>query len=48
MERRWSIIRTEIGRERRVGTALERKIRESANPDRFGPIVIPTQEVEVA
>lgn len=45
MEKRWYIIRTYVGHEHRVKAALERKIRESANAEKFGEIVIPTEMV---
>lgn len=45
MQKQWYVIRTYVGYEHRVKTALERKIRQTHGEDLFGEIFVPTEKV---
>jgi transcriptional antiterminator NusG len=45
MEKQWYVIQTYVGFERRVKTALDRRIRETNREDLFGEIFVPTEKV---
>lgn len=45
MDKQWYALRTHVGSEQRVKTALQQKIRERGQEDAFGEIVVPTEKV---
>lgn len=45
MDTCWYAVRTRVGYERRVATALRQKIREQGQRDAFGEIIVPTEQV---
>jgi len=45
MQQQWYAIRTHVGFEQRVATALQRKIHEQAQEDALGEIIVPSEKV---
>jgi transcriptional antiterminator NusG len=45
MQQQWYAIRTYVGSEHRVATALQRKIREREQEGAFGEIIVPSEKV---
>lgn len=45
MQQQWYAIRTHVGSEQRVATALQRKIREREQDHTFGEIIVPSEKV---
>ena len=45
MQQQWYAIRTHVGSEHRVATALQRKIRGREQDDAFGKIIVPSEKV---
>ncbi len=45
MAKQWYAIRTHVGYEQRVKTALQQQVRERSQEDAFGEIIVPTEKV---
>jgi transcriptional antiterminator NusG len=45
IERRWYVVHTYSGYEHKVKAALEERIRSMSNPERFGEILVPSEQV---
>lgn len=45
MEKRWYVVRTFVGHEKRVKARMERKIRETGLEEAFGQILVPTEKI---
>jgi transcriptional antiterminator NusG len=45
MQQQWYAIRTQVGYEQKVASALQRKIHEREQDDAFGEIIVPSEKV---
>jgi transcriptional antiterminator NusG len=45
MEKQWYALRTYVGYEQRVKTALQHKVRERGQEEVFGQVIVPTEKV---